>query len=188
MKLNLFKDSIIIEEYKNDEIHSRIKNILKNQKKNNKGRVISNVNGFQTNNIKDQIIEEFIMSCFANSIKNNYSPKVTFDAKLNNFWINENIPNSYNQEHIHPMTDFSGVYYLDVPKNSGNIYFKKYDMVKTNLSYLFNDADFYTEYFIESKKNQFILFSSDFVHGVHLNKSKKSRISISFNIDIIKNK
>ena len=59
-------------------------------------------------------------------------------------------------------------------------------MIKTNLSYLFNDSDFYTEFFIENKKNQFFLFSSDFIHGVYLNKSKKPRISISFNISIIK--
>tara|TARA_R100000406_G_scaffold16774_1_gene10472 strand:- start:142 stop:705 length:564 start_codon:yes stop_codon:yes gene_type:complete len=186
MKLNIFKDSIIIEEYENNKIHSRIKNILKNEKKNNKGRVVSNINGFQTNNIKDQIVEEFILNCFSHCIKNNYTAKKAFDAKLDNFWINENLPNSYNQEHVHPYTDFSGVYYLEVPKNSGNIYFKKYDMIKTNLSYLFNDSDFYTEFFIENKKNQFFLFSSDFIHGVYLNKSKKPRISISFNISIIK--
>ena len=186
MKLNIFKDSIIIEEYENNKIYSRIKNILKNEQKNNKGRVISNVNGFQTDNIKDQVIEKFILSCFVDCIKNNYIAKRSFDVRLRNFWINKNIPDSYNQDHIHPDTDFSGVYYLDVPKNSGDIYFKKYDFVKTNLSMLFSDSDFYTESFIENKKNQFIVFSSDFIHGVYKNKSNKNRISLSFNISIVK--
>ena len=67
--------------------------------------------------IKDQIVEEFILNCFSHCIRNNYTAKKAFDAKLDNFWINENLPNSYNQEHVHPYTDFSGVYYLEVPKN-----------------------------------------------------------------------
>ena len=34
-------------------------------------------------------------------------------------WANINPPNAYNKYHIHPNTDISGVYYIQVPKDSG---------------------------------------------------------------------
>ena len=38
---------------------------------------------------------------------------------LGNMWANINPPNAYNKYHIHPNSDFSGVYYIQVPKDSG---------------------------------------------------------------------
>jgi uncharacterized protein (TIGR02466 family) len=41
---------------------------------------------------------------------------------LGNMWANINPPNAYNKYHIHPNSDFSGVYYVQVPKDSGNLW------------------------------------------------------------------
>jgi len=45
-------------------------------------------------------------------------PKVA----LGNMWANINPLHAYNKYHIHPNSDFSGVYYVQVPKDSGNLW------------------------------------------------------------------
>ena len=41
---------------------------------------------------------------------------------LGNMWANINYPGSYNKQHIHPNANWSGVYYVKVPKNSGSLF------------------------------------------------------------------
>ena len=41
---------------------------------------------------------------------------------LGNMWANINYPGSYNKQHIHPNSQWSGVYYVKVPKNSGSLF------------------------------------------------------------------
>ena len=41
---------------------------------------------------------------------------------LGNMWANINYPGSYNKQHIHPNSQWSGVYYVKVPKNSGRLF------------------------------------------------------------------
>ena len=38
-------------------------------------------------------------------------------------WANINNKEDYNISHTHPYSHYSGVYYVKVPKNSGNLYF-----------------------------------------------------------------
>ena len=44
--------------------------------------------------------------------------------KMNSMWININGPGNYNHSHNHPGCDLSGVLWLKVPENSGNIVFE----------------------------------------------------------------
>ena len=41
---------------------------------------------------------------------------------LGNMWANINPTYSYNKTHMHPNSLWSGVYYIKVPKNSGNLF------------------------------------------------------------------
>ena len=41
---------------------------------------------------------------------------------LGNMWANINYPGAYNRQHIHPNSQWSGVYYVKVPENSGGLY------------------------------------------------------------------
>ena len=48
---------------------------------------------------------------------------------LGNMWANINYPGSYNKQHMHPNSQWSGVYYVKVPKNSGSYLLKIQDQV-----------------------------------------------------------
>ena len=108
--------------------------------------------------------------------------KITIN--LQNLWINENLKNDYNQEHTHPGSSFSGVYYIEVPENSGNIYFKNDPKEFIELSSFFKNTEYDSHKEINNYNNQFILFPSNLRHGVYPNCSDKPRISVSFNIKI----
>jgi uncharacterized protein (TIGR02466 family) len=80
----------------------------------------------------------------------------------------------------------SGVYYLEVPINSGAILFENGDnckLLNENFS-LFDDPNFYCEYKIQPKKFDLLLFFSETMHSVEPNFSNEDRISVSFNIKI----
>ena len=64
----------------------------------------------------------------------------------------------------------SGVYYLDVPKNSGHINFRK------RLNNLWN------EFYLRSETGKMILFDSKIQHSVAENQSNARRISLAFNL------
>lgn len=186
MKILMFNKSVATEEYKNKLICNKIKKTLEECKKNKKLRIKSNVNGIQTIDLQDKEISTFLAECFADCIKKNYKPKKEINFALNNFWINENINGASNAAHTHPLSNFSGVYYVEVPKNSGLIKFQHFDMHDQNLGHSFYDSEFYDAFNIFNKKYQFLIFPSNYIHRVESNNSLKSRISISFNVSIIK--
>tara|TARA_B100000131_G_scaffold316748_1_gene357387 strand:- start:754 stop:1314 length:561 start_codon:yes stop_codon:yes gene_type:complete len=186
MKILMFNKSVVSEEYKNKLICNKIKKILKQYKKDKKLRTKSNVHGIQTTDIKDREVETFIINCFGDCIKKNYKPKKEINFELNNLWINENKKGSSNTAHTHPLSDFSGVYYVEVPKDSGLISFQHFNIHDQNLGHYFYDSEFYDAFNIFNKKYQFLIFPSTYVHRVNPSNSLKSRISISFNVSIIK--
>tara|TARA_Y100001973_G_C5175760_1_gene321803 strand:+ start:1071 stop:1643 length:573 start_codon:yes stop_codon:yes gene_type:complete len=114
---------------------------------------------------------------FCNSIENF---KFT-DLTIKKFWANINYENDINWPHKH-QDDLSGVFYLQVPENSG-------DLVLQNLNYdINNKISFHLQnssiIVIKPIKNKLILFDSNCTHLVTKNNSKQPRISISFNISI----
>jgi len=185
MKILMFNKSIVSEEYKNKLICNKIKKTLEEYKKNKKLRIRSNVKGIQTIDLQNKEISTFLLECFVDCIKKHYKPKNKISFALTNCWINENTKGASNIAHNHPRSDFSGVYYVEVPKNSGFIWFQHFEIHDQNLGHHFNDSEFCSDYNIFNKKYQFLIFPSNYVHGVESNNSSKSRISISFNISII---
>ena len=184
MKKVIFRKSIAAEEYVNKHICEKIKKILKEYKKKKLLRKRSNQDGVQTVNVEDKEIANFLLSCFADCIKKNYKTKKELNCTLNNFWINENKKGSKNAAHTHPESDFSGVYYVEVPKDSGNIRFEQFDLHDQNLGHHFFDDEFWDAYNIFNKQYQFLIFPSNYVHEVEVSKSAKARISVSFNVTI----
>ena len=70
---------------------------------------------------------------------------------LGNMWANINYPGSYNKQHIHPNSQWSGVYYVKVPKNSSYLpLFIHLNKIKRNrdtpalFSFFFGFIHFYT--------------------------------------------
>ena len=141
-------------------------------KSHNPSVVKSNRGGYQSKNdinlLREffplvQIVNNLIFSCVENP-----------NLKLTELWFNINSPGSFNRMHDHGgfvsqnSPELSGVIYLQVPKNSGNIVF--YSPIGTNHNHEFSPL-----------LNEFFLFPQWLRHSVDPNLSKEDRISIAFN-------
>tara|TARA_B100000945_G_scaffold134019_1_gene107006 strand:+ start:180 stop:767 length:588 start_codon:yes stop_codon:yes gene_type:complete len=99
-------------------------------------------------------------------------------------WVNINNRGNYNSRHTHSngINFLSGVYYVTVPKNSGNIvFFDPKSMIFSSAP----DGEYYrrsTSEVCEPKENMLLLFPSWLEHEVEQNNTDEDRISISFNL------
>ena len=97
------------------------------------------------------------------------------DLKLSNMWFNFNYENCYNVQHTHPGCVLSGVLWVQTPEDQP-ITFSCYDE--------FSRASYEnrTNESFSPKEGQLLLFPAHLPHRVDINRSKNTRISISFNI------
>ena len=160
-----------------------IKSYCLDYKKNNEGRIVSNVGGYQSDDFDIPELEKEIMACvnaFAKSF--GVEDELVLDAK----WFNINGPNNYNNIHCHPGSLISGVYYVQVPCKSGNIVFDNPSsdvMIHNHEGINFNGWNSFnsTKYWQEAKVGILYLFPGWLKHRVEPNLSNEERISISFN-------
>ena len=109
--------------------------------------------------------------------------------RLASVWVNIAPYMAYQDQHSHIDRErlnkniFSGVLYIDVPENSGDLYF-----FNPLLSYLnhFPESNRCKDRTVSLSKNQEILIFPSFLnHSVGTNFSNQNRISVSFNIEVI---
>ena len=109
------------------------------------------------------------------------------DIETKSMWVNINEKGSYNQLHDHRESFYSGIYYIKVPKNSGNLYF-------FNPEIWFTDAYEKPKLFLNEKHEEekikynsmegdLYFFVGNLPHGVEENLNNKDRISVSFNFN-----
>jgi uncharacterized protein (TIGR02466 family) len=192
MLVDIFKTSIFQKKIDNNIYKKYFLNILQSLQSNKKNkRNISNVGGFQSISYDKIDNEEILYNVFLNPAKEfaaSLNPIKEIKLGLSSFWINCNNNNDYNLLHNHHGTNISGVYYIKVPKFSGRLVFQNGDFSKfndDNLDY-FNDPNFYCRYFCPVEEGDLYLFSSETFHYVEPNRSEQKRISVAFNINIIK--
>jgi len=165
-----------------------MENICYKIKKKYESRFISNSLGYQSENIYPHLdwnkeltktIENFINE----KLIKIYSLKKEYE--VDNMWININCKYAYNKVHIHPISFFSGVFYIKCPKNCGNLVLHKSSVEE---SFFKNDKDI-TEatpinsmlWELEPIENRLIIFPGWLSHSVKQNLNQEDRISISFN-------
>jgi len=150
----------------------------------------SNVGGWQSDNLdgtrlplNDLFLEiEKHCSKFASKIG------LKDILSLDNAWININYYKDFNSEHIHCHSKISGVFYIQTPKDCGNIEFVSSDAHMRSYDWNANTVKTPNEYtaghwFMPSIENRLYLFPSWLLHKVQPNLNpKKERISISFNL------
>ena len=111
------------------------------------------------------------------------------ECALGNMWANINYPGSYNKTHIHPNSTWSGAYYVQVPKDSGNIWVEDpragpQHLMPRRTNNLPRALWRVVKY--PPIAGQCIMFPAWLPHGVESNDTKEKgekgwRISISFN-------
>lgn len=128
------------------------------------------------------------------SSKHSYSP--SHHIAISSMWAIINGKGSFNRVHVHPGSDWSGVYYVKTPKNSGNIEFYdprdarvmadvSYDNNKKRPSSCWSRVDY------TPQAGQLFFFPSWLKHGVSPNFSSEEgadaeRVIISFNLNQLK--
>tara|TARA_R100001591_G_scaffold118118_1_gene139565 strand:+ start:2374 stop:2943 length:570 start_codon:yes stop_codon:yes gene_type:complete len=170
-----------------NKIIKRVKNIQSKDK----GRNISNPKGtgWQSNelNLKDFIdLQEHIKP---HVIKYMNTISLQGTARMEAAWANINSYKDYNEIHAHGGSQISAVYYLNKPKNSGNLFFE--NPFKMGMDSCWNGRKKKHNEYTSSRMtvpvetNDLILFPGWLAHGVEPNLNKKEdRISIAANIFI----
>ena len=184
---SIFKVPVYVTEL-NLDLNS-IKKVCNTIVKKDTGRIISNVGGYQSNDLDNdndliKILKDDIET-HANKFAEEFNNKAT--QKLDNLWLNCNKYRDTNIPHIHVGAYLSGVYYIDTPKDCGNITFQH--PAKLLLEYYYRNqqvSEYNTlnsmEWDFKPVANTLYLFPSWLSHYVQENKNKtKTRISVSFN-------
>jgi len=175
------------------KLNEDLKNILNfciKVKNKEKGKIISNLSkGFQSSDLnkKETVLKSLIEKIKLNSnIVINDVLKTNYKLSLNNIWININEYKDFNVAHKHPFAKLSGVFYVDVPLDSGDLVF--INDTEINLFLLNNSIVNFNCYnsstfTIKPEQNFLYLFPAWLNHFVTPNLSQERRVSISFNLD-----
>ena len=121
-----------------------LKNKTLKIKSNSPGRIVSNYGGWQSESFDK--IEKPFENLFhqVNNIVQNIKQKLEIKNKIvfHNYWFNVNKLGSFNRPHYHPYSVISGVYYINVPTNSGQIYFEQF----FDLNLFYKEVNNFNEY------------------------------------------
>jgi uncharacterized protein (TIGR02466 family) len=152
----------------------------------------SNVNGYHSlpNHQKDDRFRKLIELILSLSYQATRDLEFQFDCHpvITDLWVNFNEERSHiNVEHIHDGC-FSGVFYLQCPSNSGNLVIKNpainqlwKGLIHRSKSNIYNKM---TEQ-IEPKEGWLFIWPSYLPHSVMPNNHDLTRISVSFNVDVV---
>jgi len=99
-------------------------------------------------------------------------------------WINIYDRGDFQESHVHIGFDFSGIYFIQAPEDSGKVVFENplniYNMRPLTSK---KTTDLYTESAIYAPvEGRLILFRSNLRHGVFPHNNNEPRISIAFNL------
>ena len=161
------------------------------QKELDVGRTVSNIGGWQSQNLnlEDDELQSVIKSIVdvAKKVRTEFS--INEEFFINNIWININGKSDFNRPHIHPQSIISGIIYIKTPENCGNLVFKNPNLAVGEFERLFNSFNnltaTYHEYRVE--ENSIYMFPSWLEHFVEPNRNNEERISMAFNIGVVKN-
>ena len=117
-----------------------------------------------------------------NIIKDKFYIKYNKGLDLKNYWAQVHSQNESTNMHDHVdcfdiknSPDLSGVYYIQVPKDSGDIVFQ----------WPINKYNQYKRWWFKPKMGDLLLFPSTLDHFVTKNTALQKRIAISFNFKIL---
>ena len=153
-----------------------------------KGIEVSNVGGWHSKTGQLKNNDSTLNSIIFNSIRRlPLNENFSFDV---GGWTNINPPGSCNVKHIHPNSNFSGVFWIKAPENSGNIVFHHPNQFSGYVEMVTYSQKFREKVMFDDSiarcpaEGQILIFPSYLEHSVEVNNSIEDRISYSFNIGI----
>lgn len=157
-----------------------------------KGRIKSNVGGFQSEDLALNLPElkslnNEILKHGDNLIREHLA--IEKNIYINNLWLNKNYYKDYNEQHVHLNCVLSGVFYIKTNKQSGDLQFFRNNMLDIWVpDHNIKNFNHYnsTSWAFKPEDNYLFLFPAWLNHSVKPNLSQEERISISFNISIKK--
>ena len=185
----LFPTCIHIFEYENFESvkDELVQHVYEEKDRDPKGRILSNRGGWQSRDfVKDDKIFYLIEKIFCELPILNKGISFSLDC-----WFNINKKGSYNTKHVHPTSDFSGVFWLKTSMNCGNIVFESphnfssFIEIQSYTDKFKNDTGCTGGYFFNPIEGKMLIFPSSLEHEVQPNESDEDRISVSFNIKLL---
>ena len=155
---------------------------------NNEGRVVSNVGGYQSNNLPtdnkhiNSLVDQIVKH--SNIFSESYSLKIK--NVISTMWLNINGYKDSNGLHLHSLSIFSGVYYVKTPKDCGSIVFENPAADIMDYAHCVMNFTEFNKYnssyhWMTAKENILYIFPSWLIHKVEPNMNNDERISISFN-------
>ena len=190
--LNLFPTDVYFEE--NTEIdNKKISKIILEKEKIEPSKNMTNRGGWQSNDDlhKDKRFSEILESISKYFqqiyIQNNYKEGVKI--MVGNMWANVNRYKDYNSTHIHEGSDWSFVYYVKVPKDSGNLIFidpriRRMRDQSDRFIKSFDNPFTHSMYLVHPLEGGFVIFPAYLEHYVKRNTTDNPRISVSGNINL----
>ena len=173
-------------------IDSLIKFCYEMKRKDEKGGNISNIGGWQSKNVVNEVHEEFTklkieVEKFANEYHRELEFKETLQQKIGNIWTNINQKGDSNEYHVHPFSALSGCFYMNAntpivfehPYSDITTYYWGHDVIEN-----WNEANS-GEWKIEPYPNILLIFPPWLRHKVVMNTEDTDRISISFNTQFV---
>jgi|TARA_X000001036_G_scaffold428713_1_gene458865 uncharacterized protein (TIGR02466 family) len=116
------------------------------------------------------------------NIEEIFKDETNQEVSITSAWICKNPPGSRNKNHIHGACDLSGVYYIQTPKNSGDIVFSNPNPIVQHKELYNKDKCFWHQYKLEPVEKGILFFPCWVPHEVETNKSEKNRLALSFNM------
>jgi uncharacterized protein (TIGR02466 family) len=106
------------------------------------------------------------------------------DFVVTGCWANVNPPGGHNPSHTHPNNYLSGVYYLSIPEGEGRIAFEDPRIQAQVMMPPVSELTPYNGNIVtfEAKPGRLLVFPAWLGHAVPTNRSRETRISMSFNL------
>ena len=184
--------SIDIENFK--KIRGELIDFVYNEESENPiGQLFSNRGGWQSNPFYHQN-DNLLISTLNKEIDSYFSDssifKQNFKISYTGLWLNINKSGDYNAWHCHPTCDLSGVFWIEVPADGGNINFASpHEFVENKSFKIYNSRvmeqlNYFEEYWFSPSPGRILIFPSHLYHEVLPNQTRNDRISASFNLNI----
>jgi uncharacterized protein (TIGR02466 family) len=169
-----------------------------NQKKiDPEGKHYTNVGGWQSSDILNKLNNntDFFIKRLKQNLKQCFDSQLMISPEYNpqiiRMWIQISGKNNYNTDHTHPMSHYSGVFYVKCKDNdlrNGCLRVSSYSNAQEFQELLFRKEEIRDEFMMHpsfsypAKEGRLLLFPSGLNHNVSINQYDYDRISIAFDI------